>query len=89
MGGTPTLQRSRPQYRVRLPPEVHDVIGASAKAAGRSISEEIEHRLVSQHEMQGALAALSAQLSRDVISLVRSELLAAGVAPSRSRKRGA
>lgn len=47
----------RPVLSIRLTPEVAANVRQRAKEAGRSISEEIEYRLVSQHEIHKALAS--------------------------------
>lgn len=48
----------RPQWQVRLPASIGDEIVATAKAEGRSISEEIERRVIREHEITQLLRLL-------------------------------
>lgn len=43
---------TRPQWKVRLPPKLGEQIVEAAKVEGRSISEELEHRILKGTEYQ-------------------------------------
>lgn len=56
--GRPKLAAARPQFRVRLPASIADDILAVAASEGRSVSEEIERRVVREHDITRLLQLL-------------------------------
>lgn len=67
----------RRTWTVRLSDDLGQAVVASAIAAGRSISEEIEYRLQTAHDQSALIRELKQGLAEDIAALLRPTISSA------------